>query len=154
MYLRNRYYDPATAQFLNRDPAVAVTRAPYSYAGNDPLNGIDPTGLLAILEGGCDPFARGTSREPPTGLLRLPGAGSPIPGAINGTGSGQLPPCGPENDGQRIRGPQGEVLECTNLGGVWIWILVDVPGPDDPLPPEPPGGAEPGVWPWQGVAIE
>lgn len=40
-----RYYDPATAQFLTRDPAVAQTREAYGYAGNNPTNFTDPTGL-------------------------------------------------------------------------------------------------------------
>jgi RHS repeat-associated protein len=44
-YLRNRYYDPATAQFLTRDPLVPVTWDPYGYAGRTPLNATDPTGL-------------------------------------------------------------------------------------------------------------
>lgn len=43
-YLRARYYDPATAQFLSRDPAVATTRSPYGYTQGNPLNGTDPTG--------------------------------------------------------------------------------------------------------------
>ncbi|MHB8613374.1 MAG: RHS repeat-associated core domain-containing protein [Candidatus Dormibacteraceae bacterium] len=45
IYLRARYYDPATAQFLSRDPITATTRQPYSYVADDPLNGIDPLGL-------------------------------------------------------------------------------------------------------------
>lgn len=45
VYMRARYYDPQTAQFLTRDPAEFVTRAPYSYAGNSPVNFRDPTGL-------------------------------------------------------------------------------------------------------------
>jgi hypothetical protein len=40
-----RYYDPSTGQFLSLDPDVAQTEAPYSYVGDDPLNGSDPTGL-------------------------------------------------------------------------------------------------------------
>jgi RHS repeat-associated protein len=43
-YMRARYYDPSTAQFLTRDPAVALTRSPYSYAGDNPSNMTDPTG--------------------------------------------------------------------------------------------------------------
>jgi RHS repeat-associated protein len=44
-YLRNRVYDPATAQFLTVDPLVGQTHAPYNYAGDNPLNEADPTGL-------------------------------------------------------------------------------------------------------------
>ena len=43
--LRAREYDPATAQFLSVDPAVSITRAPYNYAGDNPINSGDPTGL-------------------------------------------------------------------------------------------------------------
>ncbi len=43
-YLRARYYDPATAQFLSRDPMVAETRSPYGYVSGSPLNGGDPSG--------------------------------------------------------------------------------------------------------------
>ncbi len=45
IYLRNRVYDPATAQFLTVDPAVGVTQAPYNYGGDNPLNRRDPDGL-------------------------------------------------------------------------------------------------------------
>jgi RHS repeat-associated protein len=36
-YLRARYYDPSTAQFLSRDPLESLTGAPYSYLANNPL---------------------------------------------------------------------------------------------------------------------
>jgi RHS repeat-associated protein len=36
IYLRNRVYDPSTAQFLTVDPAVGVTQAPYNYGGDNP----------------------------------------------------------------------------------------------------------------------
>ena len=36
--------DPATVQFLSRDPAAAVTGSPYGYVGGNPLNATDPTG--------------------------------------------------------------------------------------------------------------
>ncbi len=45
IYLRNRYYDTATAQFLSVDPIVDVTGEPYSYAGANPLQNTDPLGL-------------------------------------------------------------------------------------------------------------
>jgi RHS repeat-associated protein len=49
IYLRARYYDPATGQFLSRDPAVATTRQPYAYVVDNPLNGTDPTGLACLM---------------------------------------------------------------------------------------------------------
>lgn len=51
IYLRARYYDPATAQFLSRDPLVAITRAAYAYAGANPINESDPTGLCCSIDG-------------------------------------------------------------------------------------------------------
>ncbi len=54
LYLRARYYDPATEQFISRDPLVAVTGQPYAYADDSPVNFVDPTGAgwdaLDILE--------------------------------------------------------------------------------------------------------
>jgi hypothetical protein len=40
-----RFYDPTTGQFLSRDPLNAMTRSPYGYVGNNPLNYTDPLGL-------------------------------------------------------------------------------------------------------------
>jgi RHS repeat-associated protein len=48
VYLRNRIYDPATAQSLTMDPLTALTGEPYTYADDNPLNEIDPSGLEAI----------------------------------------------------------------------------------------------------------
>ncbi len=44
VYLINRYYDPASGQFLSVDPDVTTTGQAYAYAGDDPANGSDPTG--------------------------------------------------------------------------------------------------------------
>lgn len=56
IYLRARYYEPSTAQFLTRDPAVALTGTPYAYAGNDPANAADPTGA-GVFEADCQGLA-------------------------------------------------------------------------------------------------
>ena len=45
LYLQARYYNPATGQFLTRDPLVSVTGEPYSYAADNPVNDSDPNGL-------------------------------------------------------------------------------------------------------------
>ncbi len=52
-YLRGRYYDPSTGQFLTPDPGFATTLARYAYAEDDPLNAEDPSGLFCIV--GHDP---------------------------------------------------------------------------------------------------
>ncbi len=44
-FLRARFYDPATGQFLTRDPLATLTRQPYAYARDNPLGNIDRTGL-------------------------------------------------------------------------------------------------------------
>jgi len=44
-YLRARYYDPETGQFLSVDPIVALTRSPHGFAANDPTALEDSTGL-------------------------------------------------------------------------------------------------------------
>lgn len=62
-YLRARYYDPTSGQFLTRDPLVAQTRSAYGYVSNNPTNAVDPSGLCpfcfvalgaALLGGGAD----------------------------------------------------------------------------------------------------
>jgi uncharacterized protein RhaS with RHS repeats len=45
----NRYYDPATDQFLSIDPDVATTDQPYLFTGDDPLNATDPLGLWSLF---------------------------------------------------------------------------------------------------------
>jgi RHS repeat-associated protein len=55
-YLRARFYDPSTGQFISRDPLAALTRAPFGYANSNPVNSADPTGLGPCILGiiSCD----------------------------------------------------------------------------------------------------
>lgn len=55
-YLRNRYYDPSTGQFLTRDPLFEITRSAFSFGLNDPIDVVDPSGLWCIrknADGSC-----------------------------------------------------------------------------------------------------
>jgi RHS repeat-associated protein len=58
IYLRARVYDPSTAQFLSVDPLFNLTRAPYDYAGDNPVNGADPTGLWSSCETSLEKLER------------------------------------------------------------------------------------------------
>ena len=45
-YFRNRWYDPEIARFISEDPiGLAGGINPYAFAGNNPVNFIDPFGL-------------------------------------------------------------------------------------------------------------
>ena len=49
IYLVNRYYDPATGQFMSVDPDLAQTQQPYQYADGNPVSETDPTGDSATV---------------------------------------------------------------------------------------------------------
>ena len=44
LYLINRYYDPASGQFLSIDPDVSNTQQSYAYANGNPVSTADPAG--------------------------------------------------------------------------------------------------------------
>jgi RHS repeat-associated protein len=57
-YLRARYYNPATGRFLTRDLLEGVTEDPqslhkYLYCKNNPVNCIDPSGNMSLVELGA-----------------------------------------------------------------------------------------------------
>jgi RHS repeat-associated protein len=52
-YLRQRYYNPATGRFNRLDPFFGNLTDPqslhkYLYTHDDPINGIDPSGLMTV----------------------------------------------------------------------------------------------------------
>jgi RHS repeat-associated protein len=95
----NRYYDPATDQFLSIDPDVAMTDQPYVFTNDNPVNsedllGLIFSGILAIVTGDLsaitnttaagyvlDPIAAGDASDP-VALTTNPLDGS---GAVTGT---------------------------------------------------------------------
>ena len=51
-HMRARWYEPNTGRFLSEDPiGLAGGMNPYLYAGDDHVNGWDPTGLLDCQDG-------------------------------------------------------------------------------------------------------
>jgi RHS repeat-associated protein len=55
-YLDQRHYDPAVGRFISQDP---LGLSDYGYAGNDPVNAVDPSGLYSFNEWKSD-FLRGS----------------------------------------------------------------------------------------------
>uniref|UniRef100_UPI0010F7B51C RHS repeat-associated core domain-containing protein n=1 Tax=Chitinivorax sp. B TaxID=2502235 RepID=UPI0010F7B51C len=48
IYYRARWYDPSIGRFTQRDPSgLAGGLNPYAYVDGDPINNIDPSGLLS-----------------------------------------------------------------------------------------------------------
>ncbi len=84
IYLRARTYDPATAQFLSVDPAVAETGEPYSYAADNPIAFGDPGGLFSgdepCNDGSYPPSYPPDSGYPSQGGGSYPGDGSGLGG--------------------------------------------------------------------------
>jgi len=76
IYLRARAYDPATAQFLTTDPLVRLTRAPYAYAADNPVNYGDPTGQDLL------PFPIEACLDPEVTPVCALGAGAVVAGTI------------------------------------------------------------------------
>jgi RHS repeat-associated protein len=97
IYLRARTYDPVTAQFLSVDPIVGVTGEPYNYAGSNPVNYGDPTGL----ECAGDPKKK--SKAPLRGRcisisVGLPGEGTTFQGCVV-VGDGEIGVTGTKGGG-------------------------------------------------------
>ena len=59
-YLRARYYDPSIGRFLSKDPLPMGNV--YAYAGNNPVNFVDPSGLCPPTL--CAPAAAGCTVGP------------------------------------------------------------------------------------------
>jgi hypothetical protein len=120
--MRARVYDPTTAQFLTVDPLVSVTRAPYNYAADNPVNERDRTGLEE--EGYC---------VYPVGCVSGPGGG--------GGGSGGLEAVKEiaEKNWHEFEGGAERIGEA--VGSIWNEVTGQG-GTGQPVPP----GHNPETW--------
>jgi RHS repeat-associated protein len=91
-YLRARYYNPATGQFITLDPIVELTRLPYGYVGGNPVNFSDPSGqcpwCVGAIIGGITGAATGAVKCFESGTTGKECAASIIGGAIGGAVGG------------------------------------------------------------------
>jgi RHS repeat-associated protein len=86
IYLRARYYDPGTAQFLSIDALVDLTQMPYGYTYGNPLQLVDPLGLAWWNPLDWDPDILDTVSAVAGGaaaILTVTGVGAPV-GAVLG----------------------------------------------------------------------
>ncbi len=84
LHVGHRYYDPASGRFVQRDPiGIRGGLNTYAYVRNDPLSGVDPSGLTTPLP---NPLEQ-TPREWWT--VGLPGVSRLVP-AIMSTSVGTL----------------------------------------------------------------
>jgi hypothetical protein len=72
-----RYYDPSNDQFLTLDLDVSQTLAPFSYAGDDPVNEIDPVSLANVNNYSETECELSGNRSVPKGSA--PGVGNRVP---------------------------------------------------------------------------
>jgi RHS repeat-associated protein len=141
--LRARYYDPATAQFLTRDPLVAKTRSPYQYAMGTPLNATDPTGLDC---GWTDPLAcvsdvLGTTASATSAVITdVTGGSSSCANPLNWLGCGTNWVKQQANPGNWSYGAcaivcyQYNASDNTHQWGIGIAVDAGISGPDASLP--------------------
>jgi RHS repeat-associated protein len=115
IYLRARYYDPATAQFISVDPMLDQTRGWYAYAGADPLDATDPSRLhLCDVDAGGSCTTGGSDTAGTTGLIAAPtsiGGGTDSGSVSSGAEPSPMPHPGDP------AGAAGPTLPCGLSGG-------------------------------------
>ena len=137
-----RYYDPATAQFLTRDPDVATTLSPYGYVDGDPINSIDPSGQSPADPDG--PATCGSGVATPFGCWEpgIPGGG--LDGGFNNSGAGgaaagaAVVALDPEGDigAGTVAAGVAAVAAVSYLGGALCnWLFAKNEGTESEIPP-------------------
>ena len=77
LYMRNRFYSPSTGRFISEDPiGLAGGINLYAYIANDPVNFIDPEGLISGVDAAGVVLTVGTKWAERAGKLTPVGAGA------------------------------------------------------------------------------
>ena len=113
--LGHRVYDPSTGRFLTRDP-IKDGRNWVAYCGNDPLGGVDPSGLTWVDYPGHSGFQidsdTGRTRPTPGGPFDL---STPTP--PKGDGRPILKPVPPKRPAPGINDPGGVDITAGDANG-------------------------------------
>jgi RHS repeat-associated protein len=132
-YLRARYYDAATAEFLSRDPKVAKSWDPYAYVAGDPLNAADPSGLdflgdlfgaIGAAFGAFNSFSNGVAAAYGNFTASVSVVCPPAGHFLNGLASGF------NLDMQESNDPWFKAGQIVGMG---LFIATLMTGPEDPL---------------------
>ena len=120
-----RYYQPSNGSWTQADTiagAASGVSSDYAYSADDPINMSDASG------------------ESPTRCCHY--WNYSVPQVHRSSADEEFGTCHEGRDGERIVGSDGKTYECQHTEHVgWAWLPVDESwGPDEPLPPEPPGG--------------
>jgi len=91
IYYRARYYDPSLGRFTQRDPiGLSGGVNPYAYVDNNPINAVDPSGLVDWLNLGKSTIGLiGNAAGIVTGTVLVVGGGT-VAAATGWTGVGAV----------------------------------------------------------------
>jgi RHS repeat-associated protein len=142
-YYRARYYDPVLKRFISEDP-IGLFGGPnfYSYVEGDPVNWVDPLGLIQFK------FLNLVSRDygGPPGTVSLTGTADPLSATIQytsqpSTPNSQLFPPAPLKCFMNCPKPPPEDWKWPQDGDPSWWKRIP-----NPLQPPPPPSCRPDPW--------
>ena len=136
-----RVYDPVIGRFLSRDPILQASN-PYAFAGNDPVNSSDPTGMLQCTfchgDAGDAPGGGGDNNGGVIQNIGAPGAANPFGdkgftrnGGTSASGAGAGDPWGRSGSSGRSGSLGGtDLFPFRATAATAIWGLIPL-FPDD-----------------------
>ncbi len=126
-FLRARWYDPASARLLTRDPLDNGSQSAFAYAAGNPLSFVDPSGLKEATGNG-EEGTDCTEVECPEGEVAAE------------TGDSEQAQPKPGTEGQAKPGPEerpGEEPKAAPGAVAGAGVAVPIPAPKPPAPERP-----------------